>query len=65
MMSGKVKSWVDLTGIHPPTADIGANGIAYHPSSNLLLVTGKMWDFMYSIEIPGSVKQAVASPVSA
>jgi glutaminyl-peptide cyclotransferase len=50
--TGKVNSWVDLSGIHAPTRDIGANGIAYDASKKMLLVTGKFWDKMYQIKIP-------------
>lgn len=49
--SGHVKSWVDISGIHPPTRDGGANGIAYQKSTKKLVVTGKLWDKMYEIEV--------------
>jgi len=49
--SGQVTSWVDLSGIHAPSIDGGANGIAYNPATKEVLVTGKLWDRMYSIQV--------------
>ena len=49
--TGKVNSWVDIAGIHPPSIDGGANGIAYNPATKEVLVTGKLWDKMYSIQV--------------
>lgn len=50
-VNGHVKSWVDISGIHPPTRDKGANGIAYQKSTKKLVVTGKLWDKMYEIKV--------------
>jgi glutamine cyclotransferase len=54
--SGQVQGWLDLS---PLTAEAGggkrdavANGIAYDASTGRLLVTGKLWTFLYELELP-------------
>jgi len=53
--SGKVNSWIDLSGLQPPEArsDPGAvlNGIAYDESSDRLFVTGKLWPKLFEIKL--------------
>jgi glutaminyl-peptide cyclotransferase len=53
--NGKVKAWIDMSGILPPQArsDPGAvlNGIAYDESSNRLFVTGKYWPKLFEIKL--------------
>lgn len=54
--TGKVKGWIDLTGIlTPPPADPEAvlNGIAYDEADNRLFVTGKLWPALFEISVPG------------
>ncbi len=53
---GRVRGWLDLS---PLTAEAGggdsdavANGIAYDPATGRLLVTGKLWPFLYELELP-------------
>jgi len=53
--SGRVKSWIDLTGLLPagevrdPEAVL--NGIAYDPASSKLYVTGKLWPHLFEIKV--------------
>ncbi|HEU0184832.1 MAG TPA: glutaminyl-peptide cyclotransferase [Blastocatellia bacterium] len=53
--NGKVKAWIDMSGILPPQArsDPGAvlNGIAYDESSDRLFVTGKYWPKLFEIKL--------------
>jgi len=49
--TGKVNSFVDLSGIHAKSRDIGANGIAYDKAKDMLVVTGKEWNEMYQIKV--------------
>jgi glutamine cyclotransferase len=53
--SGRVKGWVDLTGIMAPLADPEAvlNGIAYDEATNRLWITGKRWPELFEITVPG------------
>ena len=53
--TGKVLSWIDLTGILP-LADRRANvdvlnGIAYDEEKERLFVTGKLWPKLFEIEL--------------
>jgi glutamine cyclotransferase len=53
--SGKVKSYVDLTGIFPqeqrnPEAEV-LNGIAFDKESGKLYVTGKRWSKLFEISV--------------
>lgn len=53
--SGRVTSWVDLSGLRPEPApgkpiDV-LNGIAWDASGERLFVTGKLWPWLYQIEI--------------
>jgi glutaminyl-peptide cyclotransferase len=53
--SGKVKAWIDLSGLLPlearqdPMAVL--NGIAYDESSDRLFVTGKYWPKLFEIKL--------------
>jgi glutamine cyclotransferase len=54
--SGRLRYWIDLTGILPPAlrpGDEGAvlNGIAYDRRTGRLLVTGKLWPRIFSIRL--------------
>jgi glutamine cyclotransferase len=51
-VSGQVKGWVDLSGLHQPqsTEDV-LNGIAYDQQNGGLFVTGKFWPSLYQIEL--------------
>jgi glutamine cyclotransferase len=54
-VSGKVKAYIDLTGIFPqnernPEAEV-LNGIAYDPASKRIFVTGKRWAKLYEIRV--------------
>ncbi|CAN5253195.1 glutaminyl-peptide cyclotransferase [soil metagenome] len=55
-VSGKVKGWIDLTGILKPTGPMARrpdvlNGIAYDAKADRLFVTGKFWPKIYEIMI--------------
>ena len=53
--TGKVKAWIDLTGLpeilNPPNPDAVANGIAYDREHDRLFVTGKDWPHLYEIRL--------------
>jgi glutaminyl-peptide cyclotransferase len=57
--TGKVVGQLDLTPLatdaqrRNPRVDV-LNGIAYHPTTRLLLVTGKYWPMTYVIQLKGS-----------
>jgi glutamine cyclotransferase len=53
--TGKVKAWVDLTGIMEQQLDNEAvlNGIAWDPQHDRLFVTGKLWPTVFEIRVPG------------
>ncbi|HWW26320.1 MAG TPA: glutaminyl-peptide cyclotransferase [Caulobacter sp.] len=52
--TGKVKGWIDLTGLLPDAdrarADV-LNGIAYDAKADRLIVTGKLWPRLYEIKV--------------
>jgi glutaminyl-peptide cyclotransferase len=51
---GRVVAWIDLSGLLPPEDRPGAdvlNGIAFDPGSGRLLVTGKLWPWLFEIEL--------------
>jgi glutaminyl-peptide cyclotransferase len=55
LTSGKVKAWIDLTGL-PEAAGAGnpdavLNGIAYDREHDRLFVTGKYWPHLYEIRL--------------
>ena len=53
--TGKVLSWIDLTGLLPHQEQYGRedvlNGIAYDEEMGRLFVTGKFWPKLFEIEI--------------
>lgn len=48
--TGQVTAWIDLAGLRPPGADV-LNGIAYDAQAGRLFVTGKLWPYLYEIEL--------------
>ncbi len=54
--SGQVLGWLDLAGLMPlsqrPDTSAVANGIAYHAPTGALLVTGKLWPYLYRLMLP-------------
>ena len=62
--SGKVKGWVDLTGVMGPQPDpeAVANGIAYDAEHDRLFVTGKLWPTLFEIRVPGVAGGGQAHP---
>jgi glutaminyl-peptide cyclotransferase len=54
--TGRVKGWIDLTGLIDP-AELGgdpdavANGIAYDAARDRLFVTGKLWPRLFEIRL--------------
>jgi glutamine cyclotransferase len=65
--SGRVKGWVDLTGVMAPLADPEAvlNGIAYDAEHDRLFVTGKLWPTLFEIAVPGVAGGGQAAPAPA
>jgi glutamine cyclotransferase len=55
--TGKVKAWIDLTGILEPSQhpdpEAVLNGIAYDAPHDRLFVTGKLWPTLFEISVPG------------
>jgi glutamine cyclotransferase len=52
--TGEVTAWIDLTGLLEPGERRGTdilNGIAYDAEGKRLFVTGKLWPYLYEIEI--------------
>jgi glutamine cyclotransferase len=54
--SGEVRGWLQLEGIYPQqdTSEgslTRLNGIAYDSTADRLFVTGKMWPYLYEIEL--------------
>jgi glutamine cyclotransferase len=53
--TGKVKAWIDMTGLLPAAERTGAedvlNGIAYDAKGRRVLVTGKLWPRLYEIRV--------------
>ena len=57
--SGEVLGWIDMRGllakqraeVKRQPHNFVLNGIAYHPPSRRLYVTGKKWDHMYQVRI--------------
>ena len=69
---GQVKGWIDLRGllgkqrneVRMQSRNFVLNGIAYHPNSKRLYVTGKQWDHMYQIRVkPTEASQQTAAYV--
>ena len=48
--TGRLIAWIDLTGLKPPRTD-ELNGIAYDAVQDRLFVTGKLWPYLYEIEL--------------
>jgi glutamine cyclotransferase len=54
--SGRVNSWIDLTGLIPKedlqgNPEAVLNGIAYDQANNKLFVTGKLWPSLFEIKV--------------
>lgn len=63
---GSVGGWLDLSGLLATqgfrgTVDI-LNGIAYDPSTDRLFVTGKLWPYLFEIELVPQSNKPQASP---
>jgi glutamine cyclotransferase len=51
--TGEVTGWLDMSPLRkhlPPSAEV-LNGIAFDPEKNRIFVTGKLWPFLFEIEI--------------
>jgi glutaminyl-peptide cyclotransferase len=48
--TGRVTAWIDLAGLRLPQTDV-LNGIAYDAEQDRLFVTGKLWPYLYEIEL--------------
>lgn len=62
--TGRVKAWVDLTGMMEaqPDPEAVANGIAYDAAHDRLFVTGKLWPKLFEISVPGVAGGGSAGP---
>ena len=63
--TGKVKAWVDLTGLLSaplPDPEAVLNGIAYDAQHDRLFVTGKLWPALFEISVPGVAGGGGAAP---
>jgi glutamine cyclotransferase len=53
--TGRVTGWIDLSGLLPPDTVRGAvdvlNGIAYDYKQDRIFVTGKLWPFVFEIQL--------------
>ena len=53
--SGRVKAWIDLTGLMPEDEPLGEeavlNGIAYDQANDKFYVTGKLWPRLFEIKV--------------
>ncbi len=53
--TGRVKGWIDLTGLLPQGERLGnedvLNGIAYDAAGDRLFVTGKLWPKLFQIRV--------------
>lgn len=55
--SGQVEAWLDLSGLsllaqaRNPSPDAVLNGIAYDSQNQRTFVTGKLWPFLFEIEV--------------
>ena len=52
--TGRVRAWIDLSGLLPPEDRPGANvlnGIAWDAAGGRLFVTGKLWPKLFQIEL--------------
>ena len=64
--TGQVKGWIDMRGLLDMKAphvtsqprNHVLNGIAYHPPTDRLYVTGKMWNTLYQVRIKGEEAQS-------
>lgn len=65
--SGRVKGWIDLSGLHD-ASDPGAagddvlNGIAYDADHDRLFVTGKLWPKLYEIRLVAPAARGRRAP---
>lgn len=50
-LDGRVRGWVDLTGLRPVGAEDVLNGIAWDAVGRRLLVTGKLWPTIFEIAL--------------
>lgn len=56
--SGEVTGWLDFSGLLTPTersrgVDV-LNGLAYDPATGHLLVTGKLWPWLFEVRLGGT-----------
>ena len=60
--NGTITAWIDLTGLR--TSGDVLNGIAYDSATGQLLVTGKLWPWLYRINVitAGSSPQITTPP---
>ena len=53
--TGRVEGWIDLRGVYEPTGRDAIeqipNGIAYDPVEKRLFVTGKLWPYVFEVNV--------------
>ncbi|MFC1526889.1 glutaminyl-peptide cyclotransferase, partial [Candidatus Latescibacterota bacterium] len=52
--SGQVVAWINLAGLLTPQEEMQAdvlNGIAHDPETGRIFVTGKLWPWLFEIDI--------------
>jgi glutaminyl-peptide cyclotransferase len=65
--TGKVKSFVDVSALGPPTPseDEVPNGIAYDATAKRIFVTGKMWPQLYEVKVSDAAPNGSAQDQAA
>lgn len=65
-LTGHVIGWIDLKGLMPreqvSSDEAVLNGIAYDPTRNRLLVTGKLWPKVFEIEVVPENPKPASTP---
>ena len=58
--TGSIRGWLDLTGLLPAgtQADV-LNGIAYDSATHHLLVTGKLWPYLFELDLAPNSSQPI------
>jgi glutamine cyclotransferase len=65
--NGKVKGFVDVSALGPPTPAIDEvpNGIAYDSAGKRIFVTGKMWSELYQVRLSDAAPNGSAADAAA
>lgn len=64
--TGRVKGWLDVSALLPPeqrtNAEAVPNGIAFDPAGGHLYLTGKLWPFIFRVELPAELAAPATAP---